>query len=116
MPFKIKSSAEFLSLLVFKPNPFPYVASVWFEQSALFSDPSDSQPGSSAEAVGLEEGPMHTLMESHPQRPCGQHGLRLHIHSLGHRYTSLMYTTEIILLQCLSMTVDGDVSFIFRGM
>ncbi len=45
----------------------------------------DRQQGSAPEAVGLEAGEMHSVLEGHPQCACGQHDLWLHLHPAGYR-------------------------------
>lgn len=45
----------------------------------------DCQQGSAPEAVGLEAGEVHSVVEGHPQCACGQHDLWLHLHPAGYR-------------------------------
>ncbi len=45
----------------------------------------DRQQGSAPEAVGLEAGEVHSVLEGHPQCACGQHDLWLHLHPAGYR-------------------------------
>lgn len=45
----------------------------------------DCQQGSAPEAVGLEAGEVHSVLEGHPQCACGQHDLWLHLHPPSYR-------------------------------
>lgn len=63
----------------FSRMPFRLTAiSVYCSQclnSALLADSGDSQPDTSAEAVGLEAGTVYTFLEGYPHSTCVLHGL-----------------------------------------